>query len=87
MTRAPLFSGKHRVHQNVQQQEHEDWVGHLYMGLLLRLWGWNQNGRMWASDQQLGGRRETSSEGRGSLKSVGPGALMGFIPSGDMGVA
>ena len=57
------------------------------LGLLLRLWGRNQDGRTWASDQQLVGRRETSSEGRGSLKSVGPGALMGFIPSGDMGVA
>ena len=42
MTCAPLFSGKHylqqprhRVHQSVQQQEHEDWVVHLYPGLLL----------------------------------------------------
>ena len=33
------------------------------LGLLLRLWGWNQDGRMWASDQQLVGRRETSPEG------------------------
>ena len=38
----------------------------------------------WASDQQVRARRKTSPEGRGSLKSVSPGALMGFIPSGDM---
>ena len=30
------------------------------------------------------GRRKTSPEDRGSLKSVSPGALMGFIPCGDM---
>ena len=53
-------------------------------GLLLRLWGWNQDEGVWASNQQLVGRRETNSGGRGSLKSVGPSALMGFIPSGDM---
>ena len=57
------------------------------LGLLLRLWGWNQDGRMWASDQQLVGRREISPEVRCSLKSVGPSALMGFIPSGDVGRA
>ena len=38
---------------------------------------------VWASDQQERARRKTSPEGRGSLKSVSPGALMGFIPSGD----
>ena len=42
---------------------------------------------MWASDQQLVGRRETSPEGRGSLKSVGPATLMGCLPSGDVGRA
>ena len=42
---------------------------------------------MWASDQQLVGRRETSPEGRGSLKSVGPATLMGCLPSGDAGRA
>ena len=34
------------------------------LGLFLRLWGWNQEGRMWASDQQLVGRREMSPEVR-----------------------
>ena len=46
--------------------------------------GWSQDMGAWASDQQVRARRKTSPEGRGSLKSVSPGALMGFIPSGDM---
>ena len=49
-----------------------------------RLWGWSQDGTMWP--QQLVGR-EISPEVRCSLKSVGPSALRGFIPSGDMGRA
>ena len=40
-----------------------------------------------ASDQQLVGGREISPEVRCSLKSVGPSALMAFIPSGDVGRA
>ena len=42
---------------------------------------------MWASDQQLVGRRETSPRAKCSLKSVDPSALMDFIPSGDVGRA
>ena len=34
-----------------------------------------------------GGKEETSPEGRSSLKSVSPGALMGLLPSGDAGRA
>ena len=49
--------------------------------------GWRQDGGAWASNQQLVGRKETSPEGRSSLKAVSPGALIRFIPSGDMGGA
>ena len=49
------------------------------------LGGWSQDGGAWASDQQLVGRRPV--EGRSSLKSVSPGALMGLLPSGDAGGA
>ena len=75
----PCFQGstikiaRYRVHQNVQQQEHEDRVVLLYTRLLLRLWGWNK-------DQQLVGRRETSPEGRGFPKVCGPQCPDGLHP-------
>ena len=50
------------------------------LGLLLRLWGWNQDGRMWASDQQLVGRRETSPEGKVFPEVCGPQCPDGLHP-------
>ena len=51
-----------------------------------RPWGWNHDG-VWASDQQVKRKRWTSPEGRGSLKYVSHGALMGLISGVDMGIA
>ena len=47
----------------------------------------NQDGAVWASDQQVKRRMWASPEGRGSLMYVSHGVLMGLIPGVDTGIA
>ena len=47
----------------------------------------NQDGAVWASDQPVKRRGWASPEGRGSLKYVSYGVLIGLIPGVGTGIA